>query len=69
MLACYRLAHEADTQTLDPIIQYIERLPADFAATFAKAACNRIKTFVIHPAMRAWTTRNNTLMTTLNMLQ
>lgn len=69
MLACYKYANHVDTQTLAPVIQYIERMPADFAATFAKAACTRVRMFAAHPAMMDWTKRNNTLMTTLNMFK
>jgi hypothetical protein len=69
MLACYQLASKADTNTLGPVVQYVERMPADFAATFAKAACTRVRMFAAHPAMMDWTKRNNTLMTTLNMFK
>lgn len=69
MLACYKYAGHVDTATLGPVVQYVERLPADFAATFAKAACTRVRMFAAHPAMMDWTKRNNTLMTTLNMFK
>lgn len=69
MLGCYQLASRVDAQSLGPVITYIERMPADFAATFAKAACTRVRMFAAHPAMMAWTQRNNTLMTTLNMFK
>lgn len=69
MLGCYQFAARVDAATLPPVIQYIERMAADFAATFAKAACTRVRMFAAHPAMMDWTKRNNTLMTTLNMFK
>lgn len=69
MLAAYQLASRCDATTLGAVVQYIERMPADFAATFAKAACTRVRMFAAHPAMMDWTKRNNTLMTTLNMFK
>ena len=69
MLGCYQLAARCDASTLGAVIQYVERMPADFAATFAKAACTRVRLFAAHPAMMDWTKRNNTLMTTLNMFK
>lgn len=69
MLGCYQLAARVETGTMGAVITYIERMPADFAATFAKAACTRVRMFAAHPAMMDWTKRNNTLMTTLNMFK
>lgn len=69
MLVCYKLASLSDTNNLDPVITYIERLPADFAATYAKAVITRVPTLISHKAMLDWVKRNNTLMTTLSMLK
>lgn len=69
MLGCYKYAQQVDAKTLEPVIQYIERMPADFASTFAKAACVRIKMLAAHPAMMAWTQRNQSVMTTMSMLK
>lgn len=69
MLGCYQLASRVEAATLPAVITYIERMPADFAATFAKAACTRVRMFAAHPAMMDWTKRNATLMTTLNMFK
>lgn len=62
MLTCYKLAQLADDKTLDPFITYIERLPADFAVTFAKSLCTRNPMFVAKPAMLAWSKRNSGIM-------
>jgi hypothetical protein len=69
MLVCYKLASLSSAENLDPVITYIERLPADFAATYAKAVITRAPTLISHKAMLDWVKRNNTLMTTLSMLK
>lgn len=65
MLIVYNLAHRVSTETLGPVIKYIERMPKEFAVTFAKAACKRMPTLVVDPAMRQWTTSNASLMAAL----
>lgn len=62
MLTAYKLAALATGDTLDPIITYIERLPADFGVTFAKSLCTRNPMVVAKPAMLAWTRRNSAIM-------
>jgi hypothetical protein len=69
MLACYKYAQKVDASTITPVIQYIERMPADFASTFVKAAVTKTKMLAAHPAMMAWQQRNNSIMTTLAMLK
>ncbi len=65
MLSVYNLAHRVSKATLQPVIEYIERMPKEFAVTFAKAACKREPNLVIEPAMRAWSTSNASLMAAL----
>lgn len=62
MLVCFNLAHHVDAQTAAPIIQYVSRLPKEFAVTFAKAACKRDKLLVIAPAFQKWAQTNSSLM-------
>lgn len=69
MLVCYNLAARCDDVNLAPIITYVERLPADFAVTFAKACVNRDPRLMMNPAMLAWSRRNNSLMTTLSAIK
>ena len=69
MLTAYKLASLADERTLDPIIKYIERLPADFSVTFAKALCTRNPMFVARPAMLDWSKRNSGIMATMALLR
>lgn len=69
MLVCYNLAARTDASNLGPIIKYVERMPADFAVTFAKAVGNRLPMLVVRPEMLDWAKRNNSLMTTLALLK
>lgn len=66
MLVCYSLAARIDAATAEPIIQYVERMPKEFALTFARAACNRDYKLAITPPFRAWTQRNSTLMAAIS---
>jgi hypothetical protein len=65
MMAVYNLAHRVSAETLKPVIKYIERMPKEFAMTFAKSACKRDHKLVLDPAMRAWSASNATLMAAL----
>lgn len=69
MLVCYKLASLTDTTNIDPIIKYIERLPADFAATYAKAVCTRVPMLTASPAILGWSKRNSTLMSVIALLK
>lgn len=69
MLVAYKLAALADERTLEPIIKYVERLPADFSVTFAKALCTRVPMFVAKPAMLDWSRRNSSIMATMAVLK
>lgn len=66
MLVVYNLAHRVDDKTLEPVIKYIERMPKEFAVTFAKSASKRDNTLIMHPAMRQWTMTNASLMAALS---
>ncbi|CAB4124983.1 AAA domain containing protein [uncultured Caudovirales phage] len=69
MLICYNLAHRVDAANMGQLIKYIDRMPADFAITFAKAVVARLPAFVARPEMLDWAKRNNSLMTTLAVLK
>lgn len=69
MLVAYKLAALAEDNTLAPIVTYIERLPADFAVTFAKALCTRNAMFAAKPAMLDWSKRNSSIMATVATLR
>jgi len=69
MLVAYKLAALADESTLDPVIQYVQRLPADFSVTFAKSLCTRNPMFVAKPAMLRWAKENSSIMATMSVLK
>lgn len=69
MLCCYKLASLSDAQNLDPIITYVERLPADFAVTYAKAVITRLPMLLAAPPMLAWCKRNSSLMAVISLLK
>jgi hypothetical protein len=62
MLVCYQLAHRATEENIDPLIQYIERLPEEFTVTFGKSACKRDPDLVNTKAFGGWCQRNASLM-------
>lgn len=69
MLVCYKLAALCTQATIAPIVKYVERLPADFAATFAKAAITRLPMLAPTPTMVDWCKRNSTLLAIINQLK
>lgn len=62
MLVCYNLAHRVSRADATPVIDYIKRMPKEFAVTFAKAACRRDNTLVSTPAFQKWAMENSSLM-------
>ena len=67
MLTVYNVAARVDAKTIKPAITYIERLPKEFAVTFAKSACQRNSDLVLEPAMRQWSSQNASLMAALTV--
>jgi hypothetical protein len=65
MLVVFNLAHRVTSATLKSVIEYIERMPKEFAVTFAKAACRRNHALAVDPIMRAWSAANASLMAAL----
>lgn len=66
MLVCYKLATSVKPDDAKAVITYIERLPKDFAATFARSAIKRDPTMVMLPAFQQWAMRNSHLLTLIN---
>jgi hypothetical protein len=62
MLVVYSLAHRVDPKTLGAVITYVERIPKEFAITFAKAAVDRLPELVVTPEMNKWALTNSSLM-------
>lgn len=69
MLISYKLAAIADKENIAPLVTYMERLPADFAATFAKGVGNRAPMLIVTPAIQAWAKRNASLIGIMSMLK
>lgn len=66
MLVCYTLAHRVEKEEIDPVIEYIQRLPKEFAVTFAKAACKRNAHILGTPGMQKWAMNNASLMAAIS---
>lgn len=62
MLVCYQLAHEIKTKDAAAVIEYIERMPKEFAVTFATTACKKNVALVSEPAFDKWARQNSSLM-------
>lgn len=69
MLVCYKLASLATDKTLAPIITYVERMPADFAVTFAKSLGLRNPMFIASKPMLSWVQRNSAIMNLMAQLK
>jgi MoxR-like ATPase len=66
MLVCYNLAHEVNAKDAEAVIKYINRLPKEFAATFARAAVKRDYKLAMAPAFHKWAMTNAHLMNEIN---
>lgn len=66
MLICYNLAHRVDMETINPVIQYIDRMPKEFSVTFGRAAVARMPKLVTSPGMMKWVRENASLMNQIN---
>jgi MoxR-like ATPase len=62
MLLCYKCAHQVDDKTIAPVIKFIDRMPAEFAVTFAHSASVRRPSLIMTDAMDEWTQNNASLM-------
>lgn len=67
MLVCYNLAHRVNADTAEPVIKYVDRMPKEFAVTFAQTACRRDYSLLRHPAVNAWALKNSSLMAAIAM--
>lgn len=68
MLISYNLAHRAKLEDTASIIEYIERMPKEFATTFATSVCKRSPAFVREPAFQKWVRANASLMAGMTSL-
>lgn len=62
MLVCYSLAHQIKIKDAGPVVEYMERMPKEFAVTFATTACKRQPVLVAEKAFDTWARANSSLM-------
>lgn len=62
MLICYHLAHRVDMASIDPVVEYISRLPQEFGVIFGQTACRRDMKLVGAKGMKKWVQENASLM-------
>jgi hypothetical protein len=62
MLVCYSLAHQIKIKDASAVVEYMERMPKEFAVTFATTACKRQPMLVAEPAFDKWARQNSSLM-------
>lgn len=69
MLACYSLAHQIKPKDAAAVVEYMERLPKEFAVTFATTACKKQPMLVAEPAFDKWARQNSSLMAAIAFTQ
>lgn len=62
MLVCYSLAYQIKIKDAAAVVEYMERMPKEFAVTFATTACKRQPMLVAEPAFDKWARQNSSLM-------
>jgi len=62
MLVCYSLAHQIKVKDASAVVEYMERMPKEFAVTFATTACKKQPALVAEPAFDKWARQNSSLM-------
>jgi hypothetical protein len=62
MLISYKLAHLVTEEIAEPVLTYMDRLPKEFAVTFANAACKRAPRLVQTRAFNKWAMQNSALL-------
>lgn len=62
VMVTYALAHRVDDKTIEPVITYVDRLPADFALTFVNSVIARTPKIIQSPALMKWISKNNALI-------
>jgi hypothetical protein len=62
MLVCYSMAYRVDEKTVDPVMEYIKRMPQEFTVIFGKSAVARNRDLINTKAMSKWCNENSSLM-------
>ena len=63
MLVLFNLAHRVDMATIDPVVEYVSRMPEEFGVIFGKTAVQRNNQLLTSKGMTAWVKKNASLMT------
>lgn len=66
MLVCYKLASRVTKEDAAAVVTYVDRMPKDFAATFARNAIKRDPMLVTTPAFIKWAMNNSALLTLIS---
>jgi len=69
MLVCYQLAHQIKPKDTLSVVTYMERMPKEFAVTFATTACKKQPLLVAEPAFDKWARQNSSLMAAIALVQ
>jgi hypothetical protein len=69
MLVCYQLAHQIKVKDTASVVAYMERMPKEFAVTFATTACKRQPMLVAETAFDKWARQNSSLMAAIALVQ
>lgn len=62
MLVAYNLAHRIQLKDAEAVVAYMERMPKEFAVTFATTACKKQPELVMTAAFSTWAKQNSSLM-------
>jgi hypothetical protein len=69
LVVCYKCAFQITPADAEAVIKYINRMPKDFAATFAKAATSRNQSLMKEKAFSRWAMANSSLVTMITGMQ
>lgn len=63
MLVSYNLAHRVNMDTVDPVLEYVERMPKEFGVVFGKNAVGKNAKLITSGGFTKWIRQNASLMT------
>ncbi len=66
MLVCYDLAQRIQIKDATEVVEYVQRMPKEFAVVFAMAAVKKQVQLVTTPAIIKWSRENSSLMAAIS---
>lgn len=66
MLVVYNLAHRVTAKDIDPVIEYLQRMPKDFGVIFARAALRRDPMLLHTDAFDKWVSNNASVLVAIS---